>query len=186
MEQLLEWSLVGEIEVLGENIPQCHFDHHKSHIIWPGLQPGNPAINRPSYGTAHHRMLHGYRTLFGCCTARVFSRDSPWKVAQWTGRPIRESWAVLWLAIRLLSVRAYVSSSVRSILPCTERLYCIPLHTCQHAGALPAITNTSPTLRRRTVRTKYYYCTLPSFVLLLFTCRMNILCNESLQVSPSQ
>jgi hypothetical protein len=25
------------------------------------------------------------------CTARVFSRDSPWKVAQWTGRPIRES-----------------------------------------------------------------------------------------------
>jgi hypothetical protein len=24
-------------------------------------------------------------------TARVFSRDSPWKVAQWTGRPIRES-----------------------------------------------------------------------------------------------
>jgi hypothetical protein len=24
-------------------------------------------------------------------TARVFSRDSPEKVAQWTGRPIRES-----------------------------------------------------------------------------------------------
>jgi hypothetical protein len=55
-------------------------------------------------------------------------------------------------------VRADVSSSVRSILPCTERLYCIPLHTCQHAGALPANTNTSPTPRRRTVSTKYYYC----------------------------
>jgi hypothetical protein len=25
------------------------------------------------------------------CTARVFSRDSPGKVAQWTGKPIRES-----------------------------------------------------------------------------------------------
>jgi hypothetical protein len=25
------------------------------------------------------------------CTARVFSCDSPGKVAQWTGRPIRES-----------------------------------------------------------------------------------------------
>jgi hypothetical protein len=25
------------------------------------------------------------------CTARVFSRDSPGKVAQWTDRPIRES-----------------------------------------------------------------------------------------------
>jgi hypothetical protein len=49
-------------------------------------------------------------------TARVFSRDSPWKVARWTGRPIHEIWGVLWLVIRLLSVRADVSSSVRSIL----------------------------------------------------------------------
>jgi hypothetical protein len=95
----------------------------------------------------------------GCFTARVFSRDRPLKVAHLTGRPIRDSWWVLWLVIRLLSVRADVSSSVRSILPCTERLYCIPLHTCQHAGALPATTNTSPTPRHRTVRTKYYYCT---------------------------
>jgi hypothetical protein len=93
-------------------------------------------------------------------TARVFSRDSPVKVAQWTGSPIRESWGVLWLVIRLLSVRADVSSSVGSIPLCTERLYCIPLYTCQHAGALPSTTNTSPTPRRRTVRTKYYYCTV--------------------------
>jgi hypothetical protein len=34
-------------------------------------------------------------------------------------------------------------------------LYCIPLHTCQHAGALPATTRTSPTPRRRTVSSKY-------------------------------
>jgi hypothetical protein len=46
-------------------------------------------------------------------------------------------------------------SPVRSILPCTERLYCIPLLTCQHAGTLPATTNTCPTPRRTTVRTKY-------------------------------
>jgi hypothetical protein len=92
--------------------------------------------------------------------ARVFSRDRLGKVAQWKGRSIRESWGVLWLVIRLLSVRADVSSSVRSIFPCTERLYYIPLHTCQHAGALPTTTNTSPTSRRRTVRSKYYYCTL--------------------------
>jgi hypothetical protein len=72
-------------------------------------------------------------------TARVFSRDSPGKVAQWTGRPIRESWGVLWLVIRSLSVRTDVSSSVRSILPCTERLCCIPLHTCSMLELSPPL-----------------------------------------------
>jgi hypothetical protein len=34
-------------------------------------------------------------------------------------------------------------------------LYCIPLQTSQHAGALPATTNTSPTSRRRAVSSMY-------------------------------
>jgi hypothetical protein len=46
------------------------------------------------------------------CTARVFRSDSPGKVAQCLARSIREIWGVLWLVIRLLSVRADVSSSV--------------------------------------------------------------------------
>jgi hypothetical protein len=46
------------------------------------------------------------------CTARVFRSHSSGKTAQWLARSIRDSWGVLWLVIRLLSVRADVSSSV--------------------------------------------------------------------------
>jgi hypothetical protein len=32
VEQLMEWRLEGETEVLGENMLQRHFVHHKSHL----------------------------------------------------------------------------------------------------------------------------------------------------------
>jgi hypothetical protein len=54
MEKLVEW-LAGETEVLEENLPQCRFVHHKTHML-PGREPGprsgKPATNRLSYGTA--------------------------------------------------------------------------------------------------------------------------------------
>jgi hypothetical protein len=40
MEELVEW-LAGETEVLGENLPQYHFVHHKPHML-PGREPGPP------------------------------------------------------------------------------------------------------------------------------------------------
>jgi hypothetical protein len=44
VEQLVEWRLVGETEVLGENLPQRHFVHHKSHMTRPGLDPRAAAV----------------------------------------------------------------------------------------------------------------------------------------------
>jgi hypothetical protein len=39
VEQLVEWELVGEIQVVRGNSHQCHIVYHKSHMTWLGLNP---------------------------------------------------------------------------------------------------------------------------------------------------
>jgi hypothetical protein len=68
VEQLVEWQLAGEAEVLGENLPQRHFSHHKSHMTRPGLDPGRrggkPATNSLSYGAALSSGIKSRRSLY--------------------------------------------------------------------------------------------------------------------------
>jgi hypothetical protein len=52
---MVEWWLAGETEVLGENLSQCRFVHHKPHMLCPDAnlvrRGGKPATNRLNYGT---------------------------------------------------------------------------------------------------------------------------------------
>jgi hypothetical protein len=62
MENLVEWRLAGETEVLGENLPQRHVVHRKSHLPDPdsnsGCRGGKPATNRLSYGAAERDLTY--------------------------------------------------------------------------------------------------------------------------------
>jgi hypothetical protein len=57
VEQLVEWRLAGETEVLGENPPQRHFvppqiPHDQVRFRTPDRSGGKPVTNRLSYGAA--------------------------------------------------------------------------------------------------------------------------------------
>jgi hypothetical protein len=62
VEQLVEWRLAGETEVLGETLPQRHFvppqiPHDQVRFRTPDRSGRKPANNRMSYGAALRRGL---------------------------------------------------------------------------------------------------------------------------------
>jgi hypothetical protein len=42
VEKQMECRLAGETKVLGGNLPQSHFVHHKPRMTGPGFEPGPP------------------------------------------------------------------------------------------------------------------------------------------------
>jgi hypothetical protein len=65
----VEWFWQRELEELGERpAHQCHFIHKKSHMYWPGLEPGSPC-EKPMT----HRLSHGQVWTW---TSRMWSRSA--------------------------------------------------------------------------------------------------------------
>jgi hypothetical protein len=49
VKKFVERRLAGETEVIGENLPQHHIVHHKSHMNRPGFEPGLPLWEASDY-----------------------------------------------------------------------------------------------------------------------------------------
>jgi hypothetical protein len=61
VEQLMEWRLARETEILGESLPHCHFTTTNPTWPEPGSNPdrrdGKPVTNRLGYGAAYCHVI---------------------------------------------------------------------------------------------------------------------------------
>jgi hypothetical protein len=88
-EQLVKWRFAGETEVLGENLSQRHFVHHKiphnqTRAWTPDRSGGKPATNSLRYGAAlwlrillHGEVFRGFSVSQEECGERTFQEFWP-------------------------------------------------------------------------------------------------------------
>jgi hypothetical protein len=63
--------LAGETEVLGENLPQCCFDHYKP-TCCPDANLGQSGEKPVSYGMAKYQGLYQYKITGKNCSFFIF------------------------------------------------------------------------------------------------------------------
>jgi hypothetical protein len=75
VDQSVEWELARETELLGKNLPQYLFVHHKSHMKWSGIEPEPPQWAagdwQPNYGTAIRKVTTVSQKIFRKALANV-------------------------------------------------------------------------------------------------------------------
>jgi hypothetical protein len=122
VEQLVEWRLAGETEVLGENLPQRHFVHHKSHMARPGLEPRAAAV--------------GSQRL----TAWAMARPS-WNVTPFRSQPIpSKSFPIHRLSFHVpIYIQARYRSNSMKPSPYWEANSCSATHGCPNIWRNPMV-----------------------------------------------
>jgi hypothetical protein len=74
MIDLVEWELTGKTEVLGENLLQYHFVHHKSHMTWDRTRAAAVgirrltawAMGRPKFNKTYFRDISSVTKQLNC------------------------------------------------------------------------------------------------------------------------
>jgi hypothetical protein len=88
VEQSVECELSGETEVLGENLPQCHPVHYKTHMTWPVPPRWDMVVTsfKVLYRHAPERLRKNAKTVSQ--NSWYAKRDSNWEPPEYTSEAL--------------------------------------------------------------------------------------------------